>query len=57
MMDDHPQICDARNALCDALKVLLNPEIMTENDFQESRDHAVVAVNALDKLLCQPHRD
>ena len=56
MMDDHYVICAARNALADALKVLLKPDIMTVSDFQESRDRARRAVEALD-VLCEPHRD
>lgn len=51
MMDDHEIICRARNALCDALKLLLNADIMDESDFQGSRDHALMAIAALDELL------
>ena len=40
MMDDHDIICRARNALCDALKLLLNADIMDESDFAGSRRHA-----------------
>jgi hypothetical protein len=50
-MDDHEIICRARNALCDALKLLLNADIMDESDFQGSRDHALMAIAALDELL------
>jgi hypothetical protein len=51
MMDDHATICRARNALCDALKLLLNADIMDESDFAGSRLSALKAVAALDKLL------
>jgi hypothetical protein len=51
MMDDHATICRARNALCDALKVLLNADIMDESDFAASRQHALAALAALDELL------
>lgn len=51
MMDDHFIICRARNELADALKVLLNANIMTSVDFRESRAHAMAAIGALDDLL------
>jgi hypothetical protein len=51
MMDDHEIICRARNALADALKLLLNADIMGESDFEGSRNHAIAAVEALDELL------
>lgn len=57
MMDDHEQLSAARNELADALKVLLNPAIMTAADFLRSRDHAAGAVRQLNDLLRQPHRD
>jgi hypothetical protein len=57
MMDDHFVISQARNDLADALKALLNAEIMTEADFRKSRESALAAVGALDDLLRQSHRD
>jgi hypothetical protein len=57
MMDDHYVICNARNYLSDALKCLLKADIMTAEDFAASRQAAVAAVDELDVLLRQPHRD
>ena len=51
MMDDHYQISAARNELLDALKTLLNPEIMGPDDFRRSRGHASAAIERLDDLL------
>jgi hypothetical protein len=51
MMDDHVVICEARNELADALKVLLNPAIMGASDFLTARNHAQAAMNALNRLL------
>ena len=51
MMDDHAILCHARNELADALKVLLNPEIMDGADFRKAKAHAVAATGALDALL------
>lgn len=57
MMDDHFVISRARNELADALKVLLKAEIMNADDFRRSREHAALALEALDELLCLPNRD
>jgi hypothetical protein len=51
MMDDHYIICRARNGLSDALKALLKADIMTAEDFQESKNKAVIAIGALNELL------
>ena len=51
MLEDHYIICEARDALCNALKVLLYPEIMGASEFQAARDHTQQAMNAIDKLL------
>lgn len=51
MMDDHIVICLARNELADALKVLLNPEIMGAPEFLAARNHTQLAMNALNRLL------
>lgn len=51
MMDDHAILCRARNGLADALKVLLNPDIMDAGDFEAAKAHAITAVKALDELL------
>jgi hypothetical protein len=56
MMDDHLILSAARNHLADALKVLLNPEIMTNTDFHAARNEALAAIEKLDVLLRQPHR-
>jgi hypothetical protein len=57
MMDDHDVLCRARNHLVDALKTLLNPDIMTEVDFQKSKNHALAGIAAIDDLLRQSDRD
>lgn len=57
MMDDHHTLSAARNHLADALKVLLNPEIMTVTDFTSARESAAMAIEQLDVLLRQSHRD
>lgn len=51
MMDDHEVICAARNALCDALKTLLNPAIMGAPEFLLARNQTQQAINALNRLL------
>jgi hypothetical protein len=51
MMDDHFIISRARNHLADALKALLNANIMDEEDFSRSRKSALAAVDELDVLL------
>lgn len=51
MMDDHRTLSAARNKLLDALKVLLQPGIMDEEDFFTSLSHAQFAVNRLRHLL------
>ena len=51
MLDDHNIICLARNELADALKVLLNPEIMGAPEFLLARNHTQMAMNALNRLL------
>lgn len=51
MMDDHFVISRARNHLADALKVLLNANIMDATDFARSRYAALAAVSELDVLL------
>jgi hypothetical protein len=56
MMDDHFIISRARNHLADALKALLNADIMDATDFARSRDAALAAVSELDVLLRQSHR-
>ena len=50
MMDDHYIISAARNHLADALKILLNPDIMTTNDFEASKIAAIAAIQELEKL-------
>lgn len=57
VMEDHFVICRARNYLADALKVLLKAEIMNADDFSRSREAALSAVEELNDLLRQPHRD
>lgn len=57
MMDDHLMLSAARNHLCDALKVLLNPDIMDKDDFRRSRALTALALGYLDELLRQPDRD
>ena len=54
MMDDHFIISRARNHLADALKVLLNANIMGKDDFSRSRKAALAAVGELDVLLREP---
>ena len=56
MMDDHGLLSRARNELADALKVLLNPDIMTAADFRQSLAHATAATDALIELLQRPNR-
>ena len=56
MMDDHAALSRARNDLADALKVLLNADIMGASDFARSRDLAASAVRELNDLLRQSHR-
>jgi hypothetical protein len=51
MMDDHYIISRARNHLADALKALLNANIMDEDDFALSRRAALAAVDELNVLL------
>lgn len=51
MKDDHYDISQARNDLCDALKALLNPDIMTGQDFARALDHTVSAARILSKLV------
>lgn len=51
MMDDHELVCQARNSLCDALKTLLNPEIMKTPEFLMARNQTQLALKTLDKLL------
>lgn len=51
MMDDHFIISRARNHLADALKILLNANIMDASDFERSRDAAIAAVRELNVLL------
>lgn len=51
MMDDHGILSAARVELADALKVLLNPNIMDAGDFRKSRKHAAAAMARLDELL------
>lgn len=51
MMEDHFIICRARNDLADALKILLQADIMTADDFRKSREYAMAAIGALDDLL------
>ena len=51
MMDDHEVICEARNELCDALKVLLNPAVMGIDEFMAAQDHARRAMVALYRLI------
>jgi hypothetical protein len=53
MMDDHEQICAVRNALADALKVLLQAGIMFKEDFVGSREHVLRALLGLDELISQ----
>ncbi len=57
MMDDHLILSQARNSLADALKALLRAGSMTAVDFQHSRDCAMAAIEELDDLLRQSHRD
>ena len=57
MMDDHLTLSAARNALCSALKTLLNAGIMDAGDFRESRGHAMDAIGYLDVLLRQQDRN
>jgi hypothetical protein len=56
MMDDHFILSAARNHLADALKALLNADIMTEADFRAARRSAREAIEKLDVLLREPHR-
>ena len=51
MKDDHEIICLARNQLADAMKVLLNPEIMGAPEFLAARNHTQLAMNALNRLI------
>ena len=51
MNDDHYILSAARNELCDALKVLLNPDRMGPTHFVESRDHVKRALIALNGLI------
>jgi hypothetical protein len=57
MMDDHFIISRARNHLADALKALLNANIMDAADFTKSRIAALAAVSELDVLLREPNRN
>jgi hypothetical protein len=50
-MDDHGARSLVRNELADALKCLLQPGIMTQADFRESRGHVVTAFRVLDGLI------
>jgi hypothetical protein len=51
LMDDHELICEARNELADALKVLLNPAIMGTDEFMAAQDHARWAMIWLYRLI------
>ena len=57
MMDDHFIISRARNHLADALKALLEAEIMTADDFVKARADALSAVAELDDLLRVENRN
>lgn len=51
MKDDHQELSDARNHICDALKTLLKAEIMTaEADFRPAIKDLLDAVNLLVSL-------
>lgn len=56
VMEDHEVLCRARQQLAEALCVLLKAGIMDATDFGESRYYAMAAIEALDDLLCRPHR-
>lgn len=51
MLDDHEVVCAARNHLCDALKTLLNPAIMSTPEFLLARNQTQMAMNDLNRLL------
>lgn len=57
MLADHDLLCRARTELVDALKALLQPNIMTAADFRLSLEHATAATDAIIALLQQPYRD
>lgn len=57
MMKDHFILSAARNHLADALKALLVADMMTEKDFRAARWSAREAIEKLDVLLRESHRD
>lgn len=57
MMNDHETLSAARNHLVDALKALLKAGIMGRDDFIASLNHASTAIDHLNVLLRQPHRN
>jgi len=57
MESDHYVLSRARNSLADALKTLLKAELMDAGDFRMAHFFTSAALEDLDALLCQPHRD
>jgi hypothetical protein len=49
--DDHYELSECRNKLCDALKTLLNPETMGVADFTIARTRTQNALVILDVLI------